>query len=86
LIGLKPDTVAEPIARLRRDHPDPEQFTISLRTGWDPQGMDPAEIAAERDAFEAAGIQYVVSAPWRSDVDAWLESMTQLAGITGLSP
>jgi hypothetical protein len=66
---------------LRRDHPDPEQFTISLRTGWDPQGMDPAEIAAERDAFEAAGIQYVVSAPWRSDVDAWLESMTQLAHI-----
>jgi probable F420-dependent oxidoreductase len=81
LIGLKPETVAEPIARLRRDHPDPEQFTISLRTGWDPQGMDPAEIAAERDAFEAAGVQYVVSAPWRSDVDAWLESMTRLARI-----
>ena len=86
LIGLKPDTVAEPIARLRRDHPDPEQFTISLRTGWDPQGMDPGEIAAERDAFEAAGIQYVISAPWRSDVDAWLESMTQLAAIVGVSP
>jgi probable F420-dependent oxidoreductase len=86
LIGLKPDTVAEPIARLRRDHPDPEQFTISLRTGWDPQGMDPAEIAAEKDAFEAAGIQYVVSAPWRSDVDSWLESMTRLAEIVGLAP
>ena len=43
VIGLKPLTVAEPIARLRRDHPDPESFTIS-RTGWDPQGMDPAEI------------------------------------------
>jgi probable F420-dependent oxidoreductase len=86
LIGLKPDTVAEPIARLRRDHPDPEQFTISLRTGWDPQGMDPAEIAGERDAFEAAGIQYVISAPWRSDIDSWLESMTRLAKIAGLSP
>jgi probable F420-dependent oxidoreductase len=86
LIGLKPDTVVEPIARLRRDHPDPERFTISLRTGWDPQGMDPGEIAAERDGFEAAGIQYVISAPWRSDVDAWLESMTQLARIVSLSP
>ena len=84
LIGLKPDTVAEPIARLRRDHPDPATFVISLRTGWDPQGMDPSEIAAERDAFEAAGVQYVVAAPWRTDLDAWLESMTQLAHIVGL--
>jgi probable F420-dependent oxidoreductase len=85
LIGLKPDTVAAPIARLRRDHPDPDAFTISLRTGWDPQGMDATEIAAERDAFEAAGVQHVVSAPWRSDIDAWLESMTQLARIVGSS-
>jgi probable F420-dependent oxidoreductase len=84
LIGLKPDTVVEPIARVRRDHPDPERFTISLRTGWDPQGMDPAEIAAEHDAFEAAGVQHVVAAPWRTDIDAWLESMTQLARIVGL--
>ena len=27
-------------ARIRRDRPDPS-FTISLRTGWDPQGMEP---------------------------------------------
>lgn len=84
LIGLKPDTVVEPIARLRRDHPDPETFVISLRTGWDPQGMEPDEIKAERDAFEAAGVQYVVAAPWRTDLDAWLASMTQLADIVGL--
>jgi probable F420-dependent oxidoreductase len=84
LIGLKPDTVVEPIARLRRDHPDPNAFTISLRTGWDPQGMDPDEIAAERAAFEAAGIQHVAAAPWRSDLDAWLTSMRMLASILGL--
>ena len=81
LIGLKPPEVAEPVARLRRDHPDPATFTISLRTGWDPQGMDPGEIADERAAFEEAGIQHVVSAPWRTDGDDWLESMRQLAAI-----
>ncbi|HEY7134750.1 MAG TPA: TIGR03619 family F420-dependent LLM class oxidoreductase [Acidimicrobiia bacterium] len=84
LIGLKPDTVVDPIARLRRDHPDPSTFTISLRTGWDPQGMDPDEIATERDAFESAGIQHVVAAPWRTDPDAWLVSMERLARIVGL--
>ncbi|HEY8525456.1 MAG TPA: TIGR03619 family F420-dependent LLM class oxidoreductase [Acidimicrobiales bacterium] len=84
LIGLKPDTVAEPIARLRHDHPDPDRFTISLRTGWDPQGMDPDEIARERAGFEAAGVQHVVAAPWRTDLDSWLRSMELLAGILGL--
>jgi hypothetical protein len=80
LIGLKPHEVAEPIARLRADHPDPS-FTISLRTGWDPQGMDPAEIAEEREAYEAAGVQHVVAAPWRTDLDGWLRSMDLLAEI-----
>ena len=84
LIGLKPDTVAEPIARLRRDHPDPSTFTVSLRTGWDPQGMDPDEIARERDAFEQAGVQHVVAAPWQTDGPRWLRSMELLAGIVGL--
>ena len=86
LIGLKPDTVAEPVRRLRAEHPDPDEFTISLRTGWDPQGMDEDEIRRELDVFEDAGIQYVVAAPWRSDIDAWLRSMEMLAGITGLTP
>jgi probable F420-dependent oxidoreductase len=83
LIGLKPDTVVGPITRLRDEHPDPDTFTISLRTGWDPQGMDPAEIADERAGFEAAGVQHVVAAPWRSDLSSWLRSMEQLAEIAG---
>ena len=81
LIGLKPDTIVEPIERLRADHPDAAAFTISLRTGWDPQGMDPDEIARERDAFAAAGVQHVVSAPWRRDLASWLRSMELLAEI-----
>lgn len=84
LIGLKPDTVVEPIVRLRADHPDPASFTISLRTGWDPQGMDIDEIRREREGFEAAGVQHVVAAPWRSDLDSWLRSMELLAEAVGL--
>jgi probable F420-dependent oxidoreductase len=84
VIGLKPETAREPIARLRQDHPDPAAFTISLRTGWDPQGMDEAEIRTERVAFEAEGIQHVVAAPWRTDLPSWLESMDRLARILEL--
>lgn len=80
IIGVKPPEAAPVIERLRRDRPE-ESFTISLRTGWDPQGMEPDEIRAEAEAFEAAGVQHVVSAPWRSDLDAWLRSMELLAGL-----
>jgi probable F420-dependent oxidoreductase len=80
LIGLKPDTIGDAVSNLRGLFPDPG-FTISLRTGWDPQGMPPEEIADERDAFEAAGVQHVVSAPWRSDLPSWLRSMELLAEI-----
>ena len=79
-IGLKPDTAVPVVERIRRDRPD-ESFTISLRTGWDPQGMEPDEIRREYHEFEAAGIQYVVSAPWRNNLDDWLRSMEMLAGI-----
>ena len=33
-----------------------------------------------------AGISYVVSAPWRSDLDAWLRGMELLADLVGLEP
>ena len=79
-IGLDPAGAAVVVERVRRDHPDPS-FTISLRTGWDPQGMEPDVIRRERDEFEAAGIQHVVSAPWRNDPDSWLRSMELLAGL-----
>ena len=46
--------------------------------------MDPDEIAREREGFEAAGVQHVVAAPWRTDLDSWLRSMDLLAGILGL--
>ena len=79
-VGLDVDHAGPVVERLRRDRPEPE-FTISLRTGWDPQGMEPGRIRDERAAFAEAGIQHVVSAPWRSDVDDWLRSMDLLADL-----
>lgn len=84
LLGLDPEAARPVVERLRRDRPDPDDFTISLRTGWDPNGMDPDVIRAEHDAYAEAGVQHVVSAPWRTDVESWLDSMARLAELTGL--
>jgi hypothetical protein len=46
--------------------------------------MDPDRIRAERDAYEAAGVSYVVSAPWRTELGEWLRSMELLAELVGL--
>jgi probable F420-dependent oxidoreductase len=80
MVGLKPEAVAPIVERLRRDRPE-DSFTISARTGWDPQGMDPELIRDENAAFEAAGVQHMVAAPWQKDVDSWLKSMDLLAEI-----
>lgn len=84
LIGLTPEQAAGHVARLRRDRPEPE-FVISLRTGWDPQGMEPDRIRREHAEFAEAGIQHVVAAPWRTTGDEWLRSMDLLADIVGLA-
>jgi probable F420-dependent oxidoreductase len=83
VVGLKPPEVVPIVERLRRDRPEPS-FTISARTGWDPQGMDPGLIAEENAAFEAAGVQHMVAAPWQKDLDGWLRSMDLLAEIVHL--
>lgn len=80
LIGVTPEEARAPIRRLRADRPE-ESFVISLRTGWDPLGMDGDRIRRERDEYAAAGISHVVAAPWRTTLDEWLRSMETLAGI-----
>lgn len=80
MIGLTPEEAARVVSRLRAGRPDPS-FTMSLRTGWDPLGMDPARITEERAAFAEAGVQHVVSAPWRSDIDSWERAMERLASL-----
>ena len=77
-IGLTPDQATDLVTRLRRDRPEPD-FKISLRTGWDPMGMDPELIARECEAFETAGVQHMVAVPWRTDSHSFLGSMRLLA-------
>ena len=66
LISVTPEQAAARIAPLRAERPEPE-FVISLRTGWDPQGMEPDVIRAELEAYAEAGVSHVVAAPWRTD-------------------
>jgi probable F420-dependent oxidoreductase len=84
-ISITPDEVRAPIEALRAARPEPS-FVISLRTGWDPAGMEHDTIRAEHEAYAAAGVDYVVSAPWRTDLDGWLRSMEVLAGLIGIEP
>jgi probable F420-dependent oxidoreductase len=84
-VGLTVEQAGPVVERIRRDRPD-VAFPISLRTGWDPQGMDPGRIREELAAFGDAGIQHVVAAPWRRDLESWLGSMDQLAEIVRPHP
>lgn len=79
-VGLTPEEAVPIVARLRRDRAE-DSFSISLRTGWDPLGMDPGRIVEERASFAEAGIRHVVSAPWRRDLDDWLRAMDRLAEL-----
>ena len=81
LIGVTPEEARAPIQRLRSERPE-EEFRISLRTGWDPLGMDHDVIRREYDEFQAAGVQHVISAPWRTDLEDWLRSMELLQTLT----
>ncbi len=82
-IGLTPDEIVEPIRRLRQQRPEPG-FVVSLRTGWDPHGMDTDRIRAEAEQYEAAGVNQVICAPWQTDLDQWLRGMDLLAALIGV--
>ncbi len=83
-ISTPPEELAKIIAGIRirvtKVRPD-ARLTFSYRTGWDPQGMDPAQIAEEAEAYAAAGVTHVVSAPWRTNADDWIRSMELLTEI-----
>lgn len=79
-IGTSPADLAPIVGGLRSRRPGTD-FTVSYRTGWDPQGMDPALIRDEAAAYAEAGVEHVVSAPWRTDADAWIRSMELLVEI-----
>ena len=43
--------------------------------------MDPQQIIDEHAAYAEAGVQHVVSAPWRTSGDDWIRSMELLAEL-----
>lgn len=79
-ISTPPDEMEKLIARLK-DAGAHDDFVISYRTGWDPNGMDPNQIAEEAEAYAAAGVHHVVSAPWRATTEEWIDSMEQLVDL-----
>jgi probable F420-dependent oxidoreductase len=79
-ISTAPEALAPVVRRLRAARPGSD-FTISYRTGWDPQGMEPAQIVDECAAYAEAGVEHVVSAPWRTTGDDWVRSMEILAEL-----
>ena len=74
------------VERLRRDRPEPT-FTISARTGWDPQGMDPGVIRGARTLrSRRPGCSTWSRRRGRRTSDAWLRSMDLLAEIVRPDP
>ena len=68
--------------RLRQQRPDASTFTISMYThDWDPAEVDADVIKRQRDTYEEAGIQHLVIALSRRDIDSWLGSMERVAAI-----
>jgi probable F420-dependent oxidoreductase len=78
--------VADRVARIRRDRPD-ESFTFSVYTWeWDLDRRTEDEIVAERDAFEAAGVQHVVIALATADLETRKVNVGRLAELFELTP
>jgi probable F420-dependent oxidoreductase len=79
----KADAAMPAVARrLRQARPDPSTFTISMYT----HALDPATTVADTigrqlDEYASAGIQHIVIALSRRDIDSWLRSMDELAEI-----
>jgi probable F420-dependent oxidoreductase len=84
-MGVEPDGAKGLVDRIRERRPD-EDFTISLRVGWDAASVPVDQIRTEREGFESAGIQHIHVAPVRGDLDAWLAGMETIAGALDLTP
>jgi probable F420-dependent oxidoreductase len=81
-IGVGPDGAGALVSQIRSVRPD-EDFTISLRLGWD-EGTDDETVKANHEGYAAGGVQHLLYVPDRGDLDAWLRGMERLAGQLGL--
>ncbi|HLG68458.1 MAG TPA: TIGR03619 family F420-dependent LLM class oxidoreductase [Acidimicrobiales bacterium] len=84
-IGVAPEAAADLVRRLRASRPE-DSFTLSLRVPWDASKVGADQLRAERDTYEAAGVQHVVAAPERGDLDTWLAGMETIARTLDLQP
>jgi probable F420-dependent oxidoreductase len=84
-IGVEPEGAPRLVERIRAARPE-EDFTVSLRVPWDARSHTVDEIRAQRDAYEAAGVQHLMAAPTRGSIDPWLEGMETIATALGLQP
>jgi len=84
-IGVKPEDAKALVDRIRSERPA-ESFTISLRVPWDARSHDSDELRRQRDAYADAGVQHLVAAPERGDIDAWIEGLDKIAAAAELAP
>jgi probable F420-dependent oxidoreductase len=82
-IGQSPEDSAALVRRIRAIRPD-ESFTISMRLGWDP-AVEAATVQANLAAYEAAGIQHILYALDRGDIEVWLQGVARVADVVGLA-
>lgn len=82
-IGVGPEQAGVLVQRIRAVRAD-ESFTISLRLPWE-AGAEAETLQASLAAYEAVGVQHVLYAPDRGDIDAWLHAVEGLAGQVGLA-
>ncbi|HZN13204.1 MAG TPA: TIGR03619 family F420-dependent LLM class oxidoreductase [Acidimicrobiales bacterium] len=74
---MEPEETSPLLAALRADRPE-EDFTLSMRVGWDGLAGDADEQRRHLDAFAAAGLQHLMASPAQGDVDGWLRSLDVL--------
>jgi probable F420-dependent oxidoreductase len=82
-ISMSPDEMAALVDRLREAGAS-DDFVVSYRTGWDPNGMDHRQIVEEAEAYAEAGVHHVVAAPWRRTAEEWIDSMATLVELVPL--
>jgi probable F420-dependent oxidoreductase len=77
---LTPDETRARVATLRSARPESD-FTISMRTRWDPLVDDRDEIVAELEQYIDIGVDHFVAEPSQRTLDGYLQSVEALAEL-----